>query len=288
MLPSMNAEAPWTRVAGELTTRIGWTREDIMYRWLERGVGEAVVLLHGLLGQPHHWDDVLDDLGGGWRAVAPTLPLFDPTLEPSLPGLVRFVEGFLDALGIERAVLGGNSLGGHVALEMALAHPGRVAGVILTGSSGVFERGFTHGLPPWPSRAYVRRRMEEIFYYPNFVTDEWVEGVRQTLADRNRVLRMLGLARAVRRSNLESRLGELRVPALLVWGSEDRITPPAAAERLDALIPDSKLVFIPCCGHAPMLERPRVFARIVQGWLEEIGLRRGPRGIPAGPALDWA
>jgi pimeloyl-ACP methyl ester carboxylesterase len=257
-----------------------------MYRWLERGVGETVVLLHGLMGQPHHWDDVLDDLGGGWRAVAPTLPFFEPSLEPSLSGLVGFVKSFLDALGIERAVLGGNSLGGHVALEMALAHPDRVTGVILTGSSGIFERSAPDA-PFWPTRAYVRQRMEEIFYYPNFVTPEWVEAVRQTLADRDHALRMLCFARAVRQANLEARLAQLRVPTLLVWGSEDRITPPAAAERLDALIPDSKLVFIPCCGHAPMLERPRVFARIVLGWLEESRLRRGPGPVPVGGALDY-
>src|SRR5207245_8616364 len=122
------------------------------HRWLERGQGEPVVLLHGLMGQMHHWDDVLDELGGACRAMAPTLPIFDPgCLEPSIDLLARWVVDFLDALEIPRAVIGGNSLGGHVALATALAFPERVRAVILTGSSGLFERSFTRGVPHRPT-----------------------------------------------------------------------------------------------------------------------------------------
>src|SRR5437870_12139329 len=134
------------------------------HRWLERGQGEPVVLLHGLMGQMHHWDDVLDELGGACRAMAPTLPIFDPgCLEPSIDALARWVVDFLDALEIPRAVIGGNSLGGHVALATALAVPERGRAVILTGSSWLFERSVTRGVPPRPSRRYVRWKMEGAF-----------------------------------------------------------------------------------------------------------------------------
>jgi pimeloyl-ACP methyl ester carboxylesterase len=87
--------------------------EDPEFRWLERGTGEPVVLLHGLMGQMHHWDVVLDAVGAGYRLIAPTLPVFHPELrETSVGALGRYVLRFLDALDIPRAVLGGNSLGG--------------------------------------------------------------------------------------------------------------------------------------------------------------------------------
>src|SRR5919201_2436233 len=97
-------------------------------RWLERGEGEAVVLLHGLMGEMDHWEAVLEGLGDVCRVMAPSLPIFDPALpEVSIAELARQVIRLLDALAIERAVIGGNSLGGHVALTIAPTRPERVS-----------------------------------------------------------------------------------------------------------------------------------------------------------------
>jgi len=257
---------------------------DPEFRWLEQGQGEAVVLLHGLLGQMHHWDTTLTRLAGGCRAIAPTLPIFRPDIaETSVAELARFVVHLLDTLGVASAVVGGNSLGGHVALATALAFPRRVSALVLTGSSGLFERSYTRGVPHRPSTEYVREKMEEIVFDPALITDPWVEGVRQSLCDRRTALRVLKFARAARRENLEERLTEITVPTLLVWGEADRITPPTVAERFHSLIPDSKLVLLPACGHAPMLERPSAFAAVVRAWLEDTRLTR-ERPAPAAVA----
>jgi len=249
------------------------------YRWLERGEGQAVVLLHGLMGQMLHWDDVLDELAGTCRALAPALPIFDPALaRPSIDALARWVVDFLDALEIPRAVIGGNSLGGHVALAVALAYPERVRGLILTGSSGLFERGFTRGVPHRPTSDYVREKMEEVFFDRAHVTPEWVENVRRTVTDRASAVRVLGFARAAKRDNLGPRLGDVTAPTLLVWGAEDRITPLDVAQRFQALIPRSRLVILPSCGHAPMLEHPQAFAGVLRHWL---AVERLHAGAPA-------
>ena len=249
--------------------------EDPQFRWLERGVGEPVVLLHGLMGQMHHWDVVLDALGDGYRAIAPTLPVFHPGLrEASVGALGRYVLRFLDALDIPRAVIGGNSLGGHVALRLALDHGERVSGLILTGSSGLFERGFASGVPHRPDRAWIRRKMEEVFFDPALVTEGWVEDVHRLVTTPASALRVLRLARDARRDNLEGRLGDIRVPTLLIWGLEDRITPPEVAERFRALIPDAHLWHLSQCGHTPMLERPEPFAEVLTDWLEGTKSRR--------------
>src|SRR5262249_15324626 len=147
-------------------------------RWLERGDGEPVVLLHGLMGRMDHWDAALDELAPACRAMALALPIYDPRLaEASIRALGRHVLRVLDALEIGRAIVGGNSLGGHVALDVALSRPEHVSGLILTGSSGLFERSFTRGVPHRPSAEYVRERMEEVVYDRSLVTPSWVESV---------------------------------------------------------------------------------------------------------------
>jgi len=247
------------------------------FRWLERGEGEPVVLLHGLMGEMDHWEPALASLGETCRAMAPLLPIFDPLLaEPSITALADHVVRGLDGLGIERAVVGGNSLGGHVALTLALRWPARVSGLILTGSSGLFERGFTRNVPHVPTTEYVRTKMEEIFYDPALVTPSWVESVRRIVTTRASALRVLHFARAAKRDCLEDRLPQVEAPTLLVWGKEDRVTPVEVAERFHTLIPHSELVYITNCGHAPMLEHPATFGEIVEEWLRETAPRRRP------------
>jgi 2-hydroxy-6-oxonona-2,4-dienedioate hydrolase len=249
------------------------------FRWLERGDGDPVVLLHGLMGEMDHWESTLETLGAFCRPIALELPLFDAGLvDVSVPGLADYVRRFMEALELPPSVIGGNSLGGHLALELALAHPELVAGLILSGSSGLFERSFTRKVPHRPSAAYVREKMEEIFYDPTLVTPEWVESIRRIVTTPRLAVRVLRVARAAKRHNLEERLGDVRVPTLIVWGKEDRITPPEVAERFHAGIPGSQLVYLPNCGHAPMLERPEAFDAVVSEWLSELRARAGSTG----------
>ena len=245
------------------------------FRWLERGHGDPVVLLHGLMGTMEHWDGTLEALAPMWRAMAPEIPILDGArAEASVEGLTHYVGAFMEALDLPPAVVGGNSLGGHLALELALRYPARVSGLILTGSSGLLERGFTRGVPHVPTAAFVRARMEEIFYDATLVTPSWVDSVRRVLTTRVSARRVLHVARSAKRSNLEARLGEIRVPTLLVWGKDDRITPPEIAERFRALLPDAHLELIANCGHAPMLEQPLIFNALVEDWLDETHARR--------------
>jgi pimeloyl-ACP methyl ester carboxylesterase len=199
------------------------------------------------MGEMDHWESALETLGRFCHPIALELPIFDAGLvDVSVPGLADYVRRFMETLELPPSVVGGNSLGGHVALELALSHPGWVTGLILTGSSGLFERTFTRRVPHRPTAGYVRSRMEEI-----------VEA---------------------KHHNVEERLGDIRVPTLIVWGKEDRITPPEVAERFHTHIPGSHLVYLPNCGHAPMLEQPEAFDAAVSEWLVETRARRGSAG----------
>jgi len=234
-----------------------------------------VILLHGLMGRMDHWETALEELAPVCRPIALGLPIFDVRLaEPSIGELVRHVVRFLDALEIPSAVVGGNSLGGHVAIEMAIAHPERVSGLVLTGSSGLFERSFTRGVPHRPTPEYVRAQMEQVVHDPALVTAAWVESIHEMLTTRHSASRVVRFARAARRHSVESQLGQVRAATLLVWGREDVITPPAVAERFHRLILDSELRFLACCGHAPMLERPVDWSHIAATWLDATRARR--------------
>src|SRR5262245_20060552 len=245
------------------------------FRWLERGDGEPVLLLHGLMGEMDHWESTLEALGPFRRPIALELPIFDPDLtDVSVEALAGYVRCFMEAIELPPAIVCGNSLGGHVALELALSSPGWVEGLILTGSSGLFERTFTSRVPHQPTGTYVRERMEEIFYDPRLVTPEWVESIRRIVTTRRTAVRVLQAARAAKRHNVEERLSQIRVPTLLVWGKDDRITPTDVAERFHAHIRGSQVVYLPNCGHAPMLERPEAFNAAVGDWLVEMRARR--------------
>ena len=252
-------------------------------RWIERGAGEPVLLLHGLFGDMYHWEAVLEGLEAECRPIALTLPIHASTaVDESIAALGQHVTRFLDALDISRTVLGGNSLGGHVALRVALANPERVAGLILTGSSGLFAGGLGGRVPRRPSPAYVQARMEEIFHDASLLAPAWVEAVRRMVTDRATAVRVLRVARAARRDNIEGRLRDVRVPVLVVWGEEDRITPLAVGRRFHELIPDSQFWVLSRCGHAPMLEQPNAFIAIVREWLRETWPRRAQLASAAG------
>jgi 2-hydroxy-6-oxonona-2,4-dienedioate hydrolase len=241
------------------------------FRWTEAGAGLPVLCLHGLFGTSEHWAATLSALAPGYRGMALTLPIFEtPPDDLSVTGLRAYVEAFLDAERVPPAVVVGNSLGGHVALDLALHAPERVRALVLSGSSGLLEKSFTRGIPRRPSAEFVREKMTEVFHDPAKVTSERVEAVRDIVSRRSYTLRAIQVSRSARGYNLEQRLREIRCPTLLVWGTEDRITPRSAAIRFLEGIPSATLRLVPECGHAPMLEHPEAFARAVEEFLDSL------------------
>jgi pimeloyl-ACP methyl ester carboxylesterase len=230
----------------------------------------AILLLHGMFGRADNWQSCARHLSAHWRVLAPTLPVLDlPHAETDVHALVRFVEELLDREGIGQVVIGGNSLGGHVALSVALRNPSRVAGLVLAGSSGLFERGFDRSMPRRPDREWIRGKIREVFFEEMHVTEALVSEVHDTIKDTRKALKMLQLAKSAKRENLRDILHQVRCPVLLVWGTEDSITPPVIAHDFKEQIPHAELHFIRECGHAPNIERPEELNRIVEQFLKK-------------------
>ena len=250
-------------------------REAHGFRYLDEGPRSKrlpVVLLHGMLGDLSNWGATVEGLAAqGRRVLVPVLPVYELSLrQTSIHGLVEHVRRFTAALQLGPVVLGGNSLGGQVALFYVLEHPDEVAALILSGASGIYERRMGNSTMKRQDPEYIRERAAVTFFDPVHVTDELVGEMYALMNDRPRAVRLIKMARSSKESTVTGRLSSIERPTLLVWGRNDEITPPDVAEQFATRLPDARLHFIDRCGHAPMLERPEPFNTLVLGFLDEI------------------
>jgi pimeloyl-ACP methyl ester carboxylesterase len=169
--------------------------------------------------------------------------------------------------GYENINLLGNSLGGHVALVHILKHPEKIKTLTLTGSSGLFENGMGDSYPKRGDYEYIRKKTELTFYDPAMATKELVDEVFEITNNRLKVIKIIALAKSAIRSNLGEELNQIKQPTLLIWGNNDTITPPFVGQEFNKLIPNSELHFIDKCGHAPMMEVPDEFNKILEAFL---------------------
>lgn len=239
------------------------------YEYVDEGQGPVLLLLHGLFGALSNWQDVVQEFASDYRVVIPLLPVYDmPLTQAGVPGLVAYVEGFVQALGLPASfTVLGNSLGGHIALVYTLKNPARVSRLVLTGSSGLFEDSMGGSFPKRGNYAYVQERVGYTFYDPSIATQELVDEVFNVTNSNAKCLRIIAIARSAQRHNLSKELTKVTVPVLLVWGLNDTITPPPVAHEFFRLLPHAELRFLDHCGHAPMMERPAAFNAYLRRFL---------------------
>jgi pimeloyl-ACP methyl ester carboxylesterase len=250
---------------------------DVAY--LEAGVGSPVVLVHGLGATKASFLPTVDALADRHRVIALDLPGFGDSAKPLRAAydprfFARAVAGLLDALAIERAHVVGNSLGGRVAIETALRHRSRVAGLSLLAPSLAWRRD-----RPWARYLrWIRPELGVIQPAPRAVverivrglvpgaSDGWVaagvdEFLRAYLQPRGRAA-FYAAARHVYLEDPEgeagfwTRLRRLDVPALFVWGRRDTLVPIGFARHVREAVPAALHLELDC-GHVPQLERPR-------------------------------
>ena len=246
-------------------------KQDGKFRFIEEGQGEPLVLLHGLFGALSNFQHLIAHFSQTHKVVVPMLPLLEmDLLHTSVSGLQKFVHKFIEQRDYKHIHLLGNSLGGHVALVHILKHPERIKSLILTGSSGLFENGMGDTYPKRGDKEYIRNKTALTFYDPAMATDELVDEVFEITNNRLKVIKIIALAKSAIRNNLGEELNQIKQPTCLIWGNNDTITPPFVAKEFNRLIPHSELHFVDKCGHAPMMEVPEEFNRILGGFLEKL------------------
>jgi 2-hydroxy-6-oxonona-2,4-dienedioate hydrolase len=248
-------------------------KEDGKFKFIEEGEGEVLMLLHGLFGAMSNFEPLIEHFKKTHKVVVPMLPLLElDLLHTSVGGLKKFVSKFIDYKGYDNIHLMGNSLGGHVALVYALNKPEKIRSLILTGSSGLFENGMGDSYPKRGDKEYIRNKTSLTFYDPALATDELVNEVFEITNNRLKVIKIIALAKSAIRNNLGEELNQIKTPTCLIWGNNDTITPPFVGEEFNKLIPNSELHFIDKCGHAPMMEVPESFNKILDGFLQKMAL----------------
>ena len=241
------------------------------FRWLEEGNGQQPIsLLHGLMGGVENFGEMVDFISAKYKVYGLDLKLFEGRnlLKVSVKSLSEYLNDFMKTLNIKSATLIGNSMGGHVGLIFAKNYPSKVDNLILTGSSGLFEESMGNSWPRRGDKNYIRKKTEEVFYDPKVATDELVDKVFEIANNRMNLLKLLGYAKSAIRHNMASEIPNIKTPTCLIWGANDKVTPPHVAEEFHKLLPNSNLYWIEKCGHAPMWEHPKQFSEIVLDFLK--------------------
>jgi pimeloyl-ACP methyl ester carboxylesterase len=293
--------SPWLDVDWRSHQRwleIGGRRVNV----IELGSGPPVVFVHGLSGSWQNWLEQLPVFARDHRVVAFDLPGFGasemPDWQISISGYGRWLDALYDALGIDVAALVGNSMGGFISAELAIAYPARVERLVLVSAAGLTVEHQRHDRTLTVLRTVDRR----LAAYAG-----WLGTRSDTLARRPRARRMIfGLvahrpdllpaplvAEQIRGSGkpgfvpaldaltsypIRDRLPEIACPTLIVWGTKDWLVPVSDADEFARLIPNARKVVWPETGHMAMLERPAAFNRLLAAFLaEEPGERVGER-----------
>jgi len=240
------------------------------YNYYETGGnGPVLMLLHGLMGALSNFEHVIEEFGQDYNVVIPILPIMElPIKKVGLKGLVEHIVKFVDHKGFEKVNVLGNSLGGHLALLYTLECPDKVQTLTLTGSSGLYENAMGSSFPKRGDYEYIKKKTEDTFYDPATASKELVDDVFSMVSDRNKAFRIILTAKSAIRHNLGDRLKDITIPSLIIWGKQDKVTPPFVAEKFDELLPNSELHFIDKCGHAPMMEVPDAFNSILSVFLK--------------------
>jgi pimeloyl-ACP methyl ester carboxylesterase len=247
-------------------------KEEHGFSYIDEGEGEVLLLLHGLMGGLSNWEEVIEEFSKKYRVLLPMLPVYDlPVITTGVKTLSKYVHKFIKYKKLNNVILLGNSLGGHVGLIYVLAHPEKVKALVLAGSSGLYENAFGGSFPRRENYEFVKERVEYTFYDPDIATPELIDEVYKLVNDRHSVIRLLAMAKSAIRHNMKEDLRKIRIPVSLIWGKNDKITPPEVADEFHQLLPDSELHWIDCCGHAPMMEHPQEFNRLLKGFLDKIG-----------------
>jgi len=230
---------------------------------------QSLVLLHGLFGGLSNWHGVIAHFQSNYELHIPELPIFDRHSGDPLAYLTDYLEFYIHKNSLTNVILVGNSLGGHVAILYTHRHPENVSRLVLTGSSGLYENTSMGGYPRRSNYEYIRERVAYTFYDPAVATDALVKEVFGITTDARKCMSIVRTAKSAQRHYVADLLPAIHTPTLLIWGNEDKITPPSVAREFEQFLPNTTLVMLKQCGHAPMMEKPLEFNKVLAEWLSE-------------------
>ena len=260
--------------------------DGIQTNYHEHGEGDPVIRLHGSgpgVTAWQNWQGILPRLGETHRVLAPDVVGFgfSPLPEGEKPGIklwTRHLAGFIDAMGLDRVILVGNSFGGALALGMMANHSDKVRSLVLMGTpAGEFEQtqGLANSRTFEPSMDAMRAMMQAFPYDPSIVTDEAVAArlrVAQIASGKETIRKLQpGEEQNAKGSRIVKgiplqQLDAITVPVLILHGREDKMIPLQVAVRMHEHLKRSEMHVFGQCGHWVQLEREEQFLEQVRGF----------------------
>jgi pimeloyl-ACP methyl ester carboxylesterase len=275
---------------------------------LTMGHGPDVLLLHGLGGTRASLFETAAELSRRYRVHAPDLPGFGSSCKPALGGynarwFAEIMLGLMDELGMGRAHIVGNSMGGRIAIEMGLQVPHRVGGLGLLCPAVAWVRRGLHPivrilrpefglLPHGFRRSTVASQFWNIFYdrdvidpaVGDLMVDEFCR-IYQSAGARYAFLasaRNIYLETPFGRTGFYPRLAQLQPPALFIWGGHDKLVPPSFERHVRRWLPEARQVTLESCGHVPQVECPERTNQLLVDFFtrtDELLAPAGPRSV---------
>ena len=246
-------------------------KEENKFKYIEEGNGTPIIFLHGLMGGLTNFEKLITFFSeNNFKVLVPELPLYDlPLLNTSVKAFAEYLNDFIKFKNLDKFILLGNSLGGHVGLYYTKLFEKKAAALVLTGSSGLYESAMGSGYTRRGDYNVMKAKVEEVFYDPKVATKELVDEVFETVNDRRKLIKTLAIAKSAIRHNMSEDLPQMNLPVCIIWGEDDIVTPPNVADEFHKLLPDSDLFWLEKCGHAAMMEHPHKFNKIVINWLSD-------------------
>jgi pimeloyl-ACP methyl ester carboxylesterase len=228
--------------------------------YIDRGRGPVIILLHGLFGNLALWRHVVTTLERAHRVIVPRLPLYElPERYTNIEYLAHTLQEFLDWHQLTGVTLVGHALGGQLALKHAYLFPDHVSQVVLSGCTGGLAPEAWQAVVEEDHYAVVHQRLRDVFYDDRRVTDTLVNQVYDTVHNTSKRLAIRSLTQVSDQNDVGRFLYRIEQEVLLVWGLQDKVTPPEAALHFHDSLPNSTLHFIDQCGHLPMVEHAGAF-----------------------------
>ena len=263
------SEGPFGQTPAGVTDK--WaTVFGMKIHYQEAGSGPAVILLHGLGGDASNWAANIAPLSKSYRVLVPDQIGFGksdkPLINYRVATLVDFLDGFMKELGVNRASLVGNSLGGWTAAAFARAHPDKVDRLVLVDAAGYsldknVDPKSLNLLNP-STRDGVKQVLSVVFYNKEMfanpaLTDQFF--ARKMAAGDGYTIQRFIDAVIAGQDMLDNTASGINQPTLIVWGRQDALVPLAIGERYHKDIAGSQLLIIDKCGHVPQLEQSGQF-----------------------------
>jgi pimeloyl-ACP methyl ester carboxylesterase len=222
------------------------------------------------MGSLSNWEYVVQDFQDEYEVHVPLLPVLDENKGNKLDYLVDFIHQYIQQNKIFDCVLIGNSLGGHLAVLYSYRYSAFVKGLVLTGSSGLYENSMIDRFPRRHDYSYIKERVEYTFYNSAIANESLVKDVFEIVNDNRKCFQIIKAAKTAQRNYVTEELKNIQIPVLLIWGLQDKITPPAVAKEFSSLLQNADLKFIDNCGHVPMMEEPEIFNDLLSMYLDKL------------------